>query len=867
MRRPSPRSRMDAGLVAAWLSLAPVAAYAHGVIGHIHVTGWAAQNLPEGELRSIFLDPDVYLALLTGAMFPDTGYALDRPGSRDYAEHAHWEPFIEDFIQHVRQTYGPTYDTKEERMVVAFLLGAASHGLQDELFDSTFLYEVEQRDQGGQDITDPGTDGFLVLDGLFQMLPGNFVPIDDLLPLFEVLNKPIDQTLIEDMVRIVRNGYVNDTLGPRIAANNGRRAEVQIPWARANYLDPGIAGTLRSEIKPTGAHMQALWDRLHGRFEEANLVVHTWPEAPRRLREADHRSVASWVTMVFGKGVKQDSASTALFDGLGAPHPFQLRYTRWGGTSRLVRYQATADYVPGGTYTAVLQPGAELVDGSRTTLQHEVDFQVECDDPNDPTCPVIEVTGDPTIPVPTATPTRTATETRTPTLEPTATATPTPTLEPTVTPTRSRNGCAGDCDGSGAIDVAELLLGVQIALGASVDTCGSLDDDGDGQVTVDELVTAVGHALQGCLAVVANDEFDGFRRGDVEILAADELDGRDNLSPESALARKYLIDQVRGFAVGLNAAATGDAAYEQTFAQGTNVLAVIPGSDLADEYVIVGAHYDHFNDCNGVCNGATDNVAGTAAVLAIGRELADNPRPPRRSVILAFWDAEEDGLLGSGYYIRNPLVPVNKTVAYVNFDIQGANLLPSLRNISFAVAPETGGPRLLELVEEAASGIDLNLRALSFIFGQGRSDYFHFVNARVPTVFFSDSTGPCYHTSRDDVAVVDFGKLAKQSEIGSRLVERLAQTAELPRYVRTVVRYEDAVAILEIVQKALVDIDRFPEAEQTFVRDFSVQIEAVVADGPEKFDSLDVATLAGGVVRVVSLLTEQTCDGFLAPTE
>src|SRR5262249_2825984 len=89
-----------------------------------------------------------------------------------------------------------------------------------------------------------------------------------------------------------------------------------------------------------------------------------------------------------------------------------------------------------------------------------------------------------------------------------------------------------------------------------------------------------------------------------------------------------------------------------------------------------------------ICNGATDNAAGSAIVLGVG--LALKKRPPRRSVVLALWDAEEDGLVGSLYYVNNPLVPLSKTVAYVNFDIQGSDLLPSLATTSFAVGPETG---------------------------------------------------------------------------------------------------------------------------------------------------------------------------------
>src|SRR5207253_4202264 len=116
-------------------------------------------------------------------------------------------------------------------------------------------------------------------------------------------------------------------------------------------------------------------------------------------------------------------------------------------------------------------------------------------------------------------------------------------------------------------------------------------------------------------------------------------------------------------------------------------------------------HYDHLDTrsnadgaCStgrppggAVCHGATDNAAGVAAVVAIGRALRRLPTPPRRSVVLALWDAEEDGLVGSIYYVNHPAVPLASTVAYVNFDIQGANLLPSLRGTSFAVSAETGG--------------------------------------------------------------------------------------------------------------------------------------------------------------------------------
>src|SRR5262250_1665095 len=222
-------------------------------------------------------------------------------------------------------------------------------------------------------------------------------------------------------------------------------------------------------------------------------------------------------------------------------------------------------------------------------------------------------------------------------------------------------------------------------------------------------------------------------RSIVKRLSGQVFRGRDNNTPESDRAQRLLIRKLSRLGSGLNTAA-GDDTFRQPFEQsgqiGTNLLAVIRGRELPDEYVIVGAHYDHLDSrstpsgsCSirnapggGICPGATDNAAGAGAVLGIGRALGKLAQPPRRSVVLALWDAEEDGLLGSRYYVEHPLVPLEKTVAYVNFDIQGANLLPSLRRTSFAVGAETGGSALGAFVAEAVAAERLGTLPVSFIF-------------------------------------------------------------------------------------------------------------------------------------------------------
>jgi MYXO-CTERM domain-containing protein len=380
--------------------LFPLRAAAHGLHGHVHVTGWAIDSLPEGELRTLLSDPEMRGAALMGAAFPDSGYAATddalEPGARAYGEHAHWEPFVEDFITQLRATHGPTYETREEQLLVAFLLGCASHGLQDELFDSTFLFEVEQRDGAGQEATDPGTDGFLVQDGYFWMVPSDYVPVDELLPLFADLSEDVDAEVIAHGVGNVRV-YVNALIGPSIAEANGEMYRPLIPWAADHYLDAGVPGSLRAEILPTARYMEAIWARLHNRFDEAGLVIHAWPDPPRRLREADASSVASWVTLILGKGVMNGAATGALTDDVDAAHPFTFAFTRFTGegSSRIVRFQPNADLVPGAFYTATLEAGAVLVDGTTTTGAHAHRFQVDCADAS--LCPPLGALDDPAI--------------------------------------------------------------------------------------------------------------------------------------------------------------------------------------------------------------------------------------------------------------------------------------------------------------------------------------------------------------------------------------------------------------------------------------------------------------------------------------
>jgi len=414
---------------------------------------------------------------------------------------------------------------------------------------------------------------------------------------------------------------------------------------------------------------------------------------------------------------------------------------------------------------------------------------------------------------------------------------------------------------------------VALALAGGLAGCSSDDDDGGSDGSIDAAATDD--------SVAAGDDVDDVEAGSpsaqqamVEALAADELEGRDDGTPGSEAAQDLITEQLEQIAEPVPDADPADP-YRAPFDGGVNILGTIPGTGdgaPADEVVIVGAHYDHLgSDCpstdpdDDVCNGAADNATGVAAALEVGRRIADEGGLGR-TVMLAFWDVEEDGLIGSTAYLADPAYPLDQTVAYVNFDIVGANLLPSLRDTTILVGTETGGPQLDAAAEQAVDAApDLSVLPLSLLFGQGRSDHAPFAAAGVPVAFFTDANPPCYHTAQDEVGVIDFDKLDQQIDVASALVDELGTTDDPPAYASGLpaADYGDAVGILEALESAEPEFERFDDDEQVAAEQFLVDLAAIVDAGEQAFDEQASATLLSGSVDFVSALATGECDGFL----
>jgi Zn-dependent M28 family amino/carboxypeptidase len=176
-----------------------------------------------------------------------------------------------------------------------------------------------------------------------------------------------------------------------------------------------------------------------------------------------------------------------------------------------------------------------------------------------------------------------------------------------------------------------------------------------------------------------------------------------------------------------------------------NVVATLAGRDpeLSEEYIVYSAHHDHLgigkpNDQgDNIYNGALDNASGCAQVLAIARAFAALPDKPRRSIMLAFVAAEEQGLLGSAYFARNPPVPAGRMAANINYD--GANIWGRNQDVTYI---GYGKSSLDAVVEKYAAKQGRTVKGDQFP-DRGffyRSDQFNFAKIGVPAIYLDTGT-------------------------------------------------------------------------------------------------------------------------------
>jgi len=254
--------------------------------------------------------------------------------------------------------------------------------------------------------------------------------------------------------------------------------------------------------------------------------------------------------------------------------------------------------------------------------------------------------------------------------------------------------------------------------------------------------------------------------------------------------KRAIDDSVAPRSVDLKTEASLEVSLSASQVASSNVLGLMPGRGaLADETIVVGAHYDHVGmggpgslapGTIAIHNGADDNASGTSVLLSSVHRIAEllAGAENHRQVLFIAFTAEERGLLGSEHYVNYPRFPLEKTVAMINLDMVGR-----LRNNDLTVYGTGTSSQFDPLVDRANEKTGFQLFKVTS--GYGPSDHQSFYTRKVPVLFFFTGLHSDYHRPSDKIEKINFNGMARITDITSAAVAELATVAQRPDYATT----------------------------------------------------------------------------------
>ncbi len=219
-----------------------------------------------------------------------------------------------------------------------------------------------------------------------------------------------------------------------------------------------------------------------------------------------------------------------------------------------------------------------------------------------------------------------------------------------------------------------------------------------------------------------------------------------------------------------------------------NVIGYLPGSDpaLAHETIVIGAHFDHLGwggegsmlpDNSDIHYGADDNASGTAGLLELARLFGTNRDTLKRSILFIAFGAEELGLIGSQYYVNNPLYPIEHTTAMINLDMVGR-----MRDNELTVFGTGTSPVWDELLQRAEGYADFTVRTNPD--GMGPSDHASFYTKTVPVLFFHTGLHENYHRPSDTHDLINYPDLSRIVQFVYNVAHELDNLDSRPQYAK-----------------------------------------------------------------------------------
>jgi hypothetical protein len=291
--------------------------------------------------------------------------------------------------------------------------------------------------------------------------------------------------------------------------------------------------------------------------------------------------------------------------------------------------------------------------------------------------------------------------------------------------------------------------------------------------------SATNMMLNAALGSITSDEL----YEHVSVLADDVYEGRDAGSRGGRAAGTYIVNELRRYS--LRPAGTNGDFFQPFNRNWRNILALVPGDDpeLAREIIVVGAHYDHvgygrrrnsYGPVGRIHNGADDNASGVSLLLEVIEAFDQSGLSTRRSVLFAFWDGEERGLLGSNHWLDQPTLPANDVKLAITIDMVGR-----LRQGQLHVYGTRTGFGLRRLV----SGPVDDPLWLDFPWElEANSDHWPFFQNHVPIVMLHTGLHPDYHRPSDDVEKINRDGMREVGRYLLALVVKAANEDRLPTY-------------------------------------------------------------------------------------
>jgi hypothetical protein len=261
---------------------------------------------------------------------------------------------------------------------------------------------------------------------------------------------------------------------------------------------------------------------------------------------------------------------------------------------------------------------------------------------------------------------------------------------------------------------------------------------------------------------------------DLKLLSSDAYKGRKAGTAEVALTHNLIINRLRQ--AGVDSFSTG---FEQTFTLAgvarKNLLGYIRGSQFPNQYIVVGAHFDHLgtNTSGAVFHGADDNASGVSATLALAKYFTTNR--PRYSIIFALWDAEENGLAGSKHFTNN--LPAPLTLAALRFNLN-ADMIARSDNNSIWLAGLSHYPAYKYLVDSIRpqtitslkSGYDKPTDPQDWTF---LSDHGSFHTKGIPFGYLGVEDHADYHKITDTYQKVNLNRFVENANIFLQMARML----------------------------------------------------------------------------------------------